>query len=265
MNRWKLFVALPVALFVLVGFTAGAFAGTTGKLTGRVMDAASGEPLPGVNIVIEGTRRGAQTDADGFYLILSVDPGNLTLVASMVGYNAVSQTDVLIHADFTSTVDFQLKETALEAEELVVIAERPPVEPDKTTSHYVMGAEQLESLPHGAFGHRPGRVESGRGTDQRQRHPGRGLERRYPNSGRRGPAEQRRLRPPVHRPLQDRGAGNHGDFRRRERGIRQPGVGRRFHHHERRRTRLPRLGRFPLYAPKPEALGFQSLRERVSP
>ena len=147
MNRWKLFVALPVALFVLVGFTAGAFAGTTGKLTGRVMDAASGEPLPGVNVVIEGTRRGAQTDADGFYLVLSVDPGNITLVASMVGYNAVSQTDVLIHADFTSTVDFQLKETALEAEELVVIAERPPVEPDKTTSHYVMGAEQLESLP----------------------------------------------------------------------------------------------------------------------
>ena len=56
MYRWKLFMALAVALVVLTGFTAGAFAGTTGKLTGRVMDAASGEPLPGVNIVIEGTR-----------------------------------------------------------------------------------------------------------------------------------------------------------------------------------------------------------------
>ena len=147
MNRWKLFVALPVAVFVLVGLTVGVFAGQTGKLTGRVMDAASGEPLPGVNVVIEGTRRGAQSDADGYYLLLSVDPGNLTLVASMVGYNAVTKTDVRIQADFTTTVDFQLKETALEAEELVVTAERPPVEPDKTTSHYVMGVEQLESLP----------------------------------------------------------------------------------------------------------------------
>ena len=106
--------------------TTDAFSGQTGKLTGRIMDAASGEPLPGVNVVIEGTRRGAQSDADGYYLVISVDPGNITLVASMVGYNAVTKTDVRIQADFTTTVDFQLRETALEAEELVVVAERPP-------------------------------------------------------------------------------------------------------------------------------------------
>jgi hypothetical protein len=147
MKRFGLCLTLSVVLFVLLGLSfQGAEAGTTGKLTGRVVD-ASGQPLPGVNVVIDGSRRGAMTDADGYYLILSVDPGKVKLVASMVGYNSVSQTSVRIQADFTSTVDFQLKETAFEAEELVVTAERPPVEPDKTTSHYVMGADQIESLP----------------------------------------------------------------------------------------------------------------------
>ena len=85
MKRFGVFWTLPVILFVLVGLTVqGADAGLTGKLTGQVVD-ASGEPLPGVNGVIDGTRRGAMTDADGYYLILSVDPGTVYLVASMVG------------------------------------------------------------------------------------------------------------------------------------------------------------------------------------
>jgi len=147
MKRFGLFLTLPVVLVVLLGLSVhGAFAGTTGKLTGQVVD-ASGQPLPGVNVVIDGTLRGAMTDVDGYYLILAMDPGKINVVASMIGYNSVSQTAVRIQADFTVTVDFQLKETAFEAEELVVTAERPAVEPDKTTSHYVMSADQIESLP----------------------------------------------------------------------------------------------------------------------
>ena len=35
---------------------------------------ADGNPLPGANVVIEGTRRGATTDAEGYYLILGGRP-----------------------------------------------------------------------------------------------------------------------------------------------------------------------------------------------
>ena len=45
-----------------------AWAGTTGKISGRVIDAASGEPLPGVNVVIDATTLGAATDLNGDFI-----------------------------------------------------------------------------------------------------------------------------------------------------------------------------------------------------
>ena len=51
---------------------------TTGKIAGRVIDAATGESLPGVNVVIAGTTRGSTTDLDGYYFILSIKPGTYT-------------------------------------------------------------------------------------------------------------------------------------------------------------------------------------------
>ncbi len=122
------------------------FAATTGKISGTVRD-AQGQPLPGANVVVKGMRLGATTDAEGIYFILTVPPGLHTLTASLVGYGTISQTDVKVAVDLTTTVDFALEEIALQATELIVIAERPPVEPDKTTSKYIMGSEDIESLP----------------------------------------------------------------------------------------------------------------------
>ena len=48
-----------IALFVYHGATMG---GITGKIAGVIIDAATGEPLPAVNVVIEGTTLGGATD-----------------------------------------------------------------------------------------------------------------------------------------------------------------------------------------------------------
>ena len=121
-------------------------AATTGKITGQVVD-TNGESLPGANITLEGTDRGATTDADGYYLILSVDPGTYVLKASMVGYTASTKTGVRANSDVTTTVDFTLNEATLQLGELTVIAERPLVEPDRTESRYVITADDIQVLP----------------------------------------------------------------------------------------------------------------------
>ncbi len=59
------------------------------KVTGTVTDANTGEPLPGVNIVIEGTQKGTVTDFDGKYTI-TASPDDV-LVFSYVGYNEVKE------------------------------------------------------------------------------------------------------------------------------------------------------------------------------
>ena len=45
-------------------------AGTTGKISGRVTDKETGEPLIGANVMVDGPPLGAATDTDGNYYIL---------------------------------------------------------------------------------------------------------------------------------------------------------------------------------------------------
>ena len=54
----------------------------------------------------------------------------LEVQASMVGYTKVTQTDVRVKIDQTTKLNFELSEETLEAAEILVIAERPPVELD---------------------------------------------------------------------------------------------------------------------------------------
>jgi len=70
-------------LFLLI--TTTAWAQTTGKITGRVTDAAKGEPLYGANIILEGTNLGAVSDFNGDFYIINVTPGKYTMLVRMVG------------------------------------------------------------------------------------------------------------------------------------------------------------------------------------
>lgn len=119
---------------------------TTGKINGTVRDAQTGESLPGANVVIDGTQRGATADANGYFVILLVEPGTYSMTASLVGYDAQRKTGVVVQSDYTSGIDFSLREALMELGEMVVVAERPPVEPDKTTSKYVMSAEDMGAI-----------------------------------------------------------------------------------------------------------------------
>ena len=73
--------ALLLALFVIP--TAGA---QTGAVVGRVVDAETRAPLPGVAVVLEGTATGAASDTDGAFRIAGVEPGAYTVVARFLGY-----------------------------------------------------------------------------------------------------------------------------------------------------------------------------------
>jgi TonB-dependent starch-binding outer membrane protein SusC len=86
-----------------------------GKVTGTVKDSKTGDPLPGVTIVVEGTTKGSITDVSGKYTIDAVD-NNAVLVFSYVGYNIQK---VLIAGK--SVVDVGLEVNIQALEEVVVI------------------------------------------------------------------------------------------------------------------------------------------------
>lgn len=118
-----------------------------GKIAGVVKEAESGISLPGANVIIDGTTRGAATDANGAYFILNVQPGKYKLRASMIGYEPTVVVDVIVNANRTTTVDFNMVDEVLEMAEVVVVATRPDVEPDRTSTSSIVRFDEVEMLP----------------------------------------------------------------------------------------------------------------------
>ena len=141
----RLLIMLCVGFLLLVS-VGGMYAGTTGKIKGRVTDAQTGEPLPGVNVQVVGTTLGAATNLDGFYIILNIAPGQYPLKVSYIGY-ASPIVRVQVVVDLSTTQDFSLTQESIEVGEVTVIAQRPVVEMDRTNSASFMSAEQISELP----------------------------------------------------------------------------------------------------------------------
>ena len=64
----------------------GLQAAVTGKISGVVKDADTGEALFPANVVVLDTNLGAATRRDGDYFIINVPPGNYTVKAMMMGW-----------------------------------------------------------------------------------------------------------------------------------------------------------------------------------
>ncbi len=123
-------------------------AGNTGKIYGVVTDKNSGEPLPGVNVFIKETSMGASSDLNGEFIILNIPPGKYDVECSYIGYRTITMQGVAVQSDQTTTLEFKIEEETMElGEDIVVIANRPLVQKDLTSSKTVTNAEEIQAMP----------------------------------------------------------------------------------------------------------------------
>ena len=122
------------------------FAGTTGKISGKVVD-ENNQPLIGCNIIVKGTSLGAATNIKGEYFILNIPPGKYDLTASMIGYGTVTVEGTLVMVDLTAKTNFFLKPETIEGDVITVTAEKPTVRLDQTSMSAVVSSEDIENLP----------------------------------------------------------------------------------------------------------------------
>ena len=119
----------------------------TGTVTGTVMNAMNMQPLSGAQISIDGTTRGALSNADGRFVVLNVPAGTYTVRVRMLGYSAAEQS-ITVAEGGTALANFELTQQAIEVEGIVVTAlgiereERALTYPVQTVS-----AEVLERTP----------------------------------------------------------------------------------------------------------------------
>src|SRR5699024_4397124 len=110
-------------------------------VSGTVTDLTTEKPLPGVNILVQGTTVGTTTGVDGSYE-LQVSSLEDTLRFSFIGYTTKS-----IPIQGRSTMDVQLESEAISGEELVVLGYGAQKEKDLTGSVSVIDVEEMNSLP----------------------------------------------------------------------------------------------------------------------
>ena len=97
------------------GHTHSSHRHTDSHLTGHVVDASTGQHLPYITIVLEGTQLASLTDASGHFSLYNVPVGKYKMTASSVGYQ--TQTlDVEVVAHKTVEVKFSLDPSMLQIE-----------------------------------------------------------------------------------------------------------------------------------------------------
>ncbi len=99
-----------------------ALAQTPGTISGRVIDAKTGDPLPGANVLLKGTGLGASTTLNGRYSISNVPPGPYTMRVSYIGYRNL-EVAVKVEPGIRLLEDLELQAVGVKAKGVTVTAQ----------------------------------------------------------------------------------------------------------------------------------------------
>ncbi len=147
---WRLWLGL--ALAVLVTSSLNAQGVTTAAFSGKVMD-ANGQPVYGANVIAthepSGTVFGAATRADGRFNMPAVRVGGPYMVrVEFIGYKTESVGGITVALGEDRTINFTIREEAIETEEIAIVAERNPIiSSNRTGAQKVVTTVEIENLP----------------------------------------------------------------------------------------------------------------------
>lgn len=145
-NSYRLLVPCLGALLLntlLSGISFGQ--APVGSVKGKVMEAATKQPIIGANIRVEKPSSdslsskilGVSTDENGLFLLTNIPEGRQTLIISFIGFEEKQLTDVQIVRDKILYYEIELMESQISLEEVEVTTrryEKDPMHPISTTS-----------------------------------------------------------------------------------------------------------------------------------
>jgi outer membrane receptor protein involved in Fe transport len=143
--RIRALMALGVA-FVLLAMAMPALAGTTGKISGTVREKGKAA-LPGVTVIVEGTRFGAIADDQGHYNIVNVPAGTYVVRGKIIGYADYVATNVQVTPDFTTEINLEMSPDAIQQAPVIVESTRPLIQKDATGTARFLSKEDIQNLP----------------------------------------------------------------------------------------------------------------------
>lgn len=159
---------LTRSLVLLAALTAplAAQAPTTGRIVGRIIDAATGAGLSDAGVQIVGTSAGTMSGVEGRFAINAAPSGTVTLQVRRIGYAPKTVTGLFLEAGKTLSQDISLSSAnvQLAAQVVTASAERGSVndalDRQRTSTNVVSGitSEQIAKSPDGDAAQAVGRV-----------------------------------------------------------------------------------------------------------
>jgi hypothetical protein len=119
MKKYAVFTLLFIILFSSLVLAQKQ---PTGRVLGKIVDGETGEPLIGVNVLLENTMMGSATDLDGNYAINNVPINTYNLVATYIGYSRVKIENVVVRSNQVTMLNFSMTMEAIQGEEVIVTA-----------------------------------------------------------------------------------------------------------------------------------------------
>jgi outer membrane receptor protein involved in Fe transport len=142
MQRKLFYLLFLTALVPGLLFSAG-----KGKISGKVVDAGTGEALVGANVVVVGTSMGAATNTVGEFTILNIEAGTYSLKATYISYQAITVSNVRVNSDLTTTQDFTLPAEGVQVATVEIVAERPLINKNATNAVRIVDQEFFDKIP----------------------------------------------------------------------------------------------------------------------
>jgi outer membrane receptor for ferrienterochelin and colicin len=121
--------------------------GITGTLEGKVRDKDTGEPVPGVAVIVIGSGIECTTDSLGRYQITGIRTGVYDVRFQIIGYQTKTIIKVTILPDFKTHIDVTLKQSSVEMDPIEIRAEHSLIQKDKAASAYQYSGSQMNLLP----------------------------------------------------------------------------------------------------------------------
>ena len=132
--------------FVLTLLSSVQLFAQVGTVRGFVYEDESGEPAMFSNVVLEGTKIGSVTDANGFFNLSKVPAGSYTISVSYIGFDPMTST-VEVLANKIVNQKFYLKESSIQLNTIQLSAERQEAKTSVNTSVVKLTAKSLKKLP----------------------------------------------------------------------------------------------------------------------
>ena len=145
MNINSVYIVFRYLLFGII-FSLS-FSQTTGKISGKVVDSETNEPIIGANIMLLNTTIGTSTDVEGNFYLINISPKNYDLIVSVIGYKQTTYENITVSVNRTTNLDINIEQTVVEGDVVVVTANQVNIKKDQTSSVKNISSDMLDILP----------------------------------------------------------------------------------------------------------------------